>query len=29
MEVPKLITFKADEKLKNTVHFSSIDKQLL
>ncbi len=29
MEAPKEITLKPDEKLKNTVHFSSIDKQLL
>ncbi|MGE4443813.1 MAG: 50S ribosomal protein L6 [Candidatus Altimarinota bacterium] len=29
VEVPKAITMKADEKLKNTVHFSSSDKQLL
>lgn len=29
MEAPKWITIKADEKLKNTIHFESIDKQLL
>lgn len=29
VEAPKNITIKADEKLKNTIHFSSIDKQLL
>lgn len=29
VEAPKNITMKADEKLKNTIHFSSIDKQLL
>lgn len=29
MEAPKWITIKADEKFKNTVHFESIDKQLL
>lgn len=29
MEAPKNITLKMDEKFKNTVHFASIDKQLL
>lgn len=29
VEAPKNINMKADEKLKNTIHFSSIDKQLL
>lgn len=29
VETPKGITMKADEKLKNTIHFSSSDKQLL
>ena len=29
VEAPKSITMKADEKLKNTIHFSSTDKQLL
>ena len=29
MDPPKGITMKADEKLKNVIHFESIDKQLL
>lgn len=29
MDPPALVTMKADEKLKNVIHFSSIDKQLL
>lgn len=29
VETPKSITMKADEKFKNTIHFSSTDKQLL
>jgi len=29
VEVPKNVLAKADEKLKNTIHFSSSDKQLL
>lgn len=29
VEAPKGVTIKADEKLKNTIHFSSSDKQLL
>lgn len=29
VETPKNITMKADEKFKNTIHFTSIDKQLL
>jgi|GEM_PF-1147036 len=29
VELPKTITAKVDEKMKNVIHFSSADKQLL